>query len=582
MANRALSFDAPEERLCDSLADDSPATRPRLLRRCRRFGGVLLLALVAGLGLATGCGGDDAATEPPPLAEGVATAPEPPEGVALDSDQFGEASIIYFKQCAGCHGTLRAGATGPSLEPAAMQERGSPVIEAVVQNGLPGGMPPWGNAGFLDEEEVSLMARYLQMNIAAPPQLDLDEIRESWKLEVPVDDRPSEPQTTRDWTNYTGVILRDAGKVAILDADTREQVAVVNTGFAVHILRSSASGRYFYAIGRDGKLTLIDLWYEVPEVVAEVKGCIDARSVESSKFEGFEDKFVIEGCYWPNQFIIFDGLTLEPKKLTKYPTETFDTGEELAEVRVAAIVASDDAPQWVVALKESGFIALVDYSKDDFPIVKMIEGQRFLHDGGFDHTGRYFAIAANERNQIVVVDLKEGKRAARITTGIKPHPGRGANWKDPEFGWVMATTHIGEGKMTVYGADPVNNPEHAWKVVREVELPSSGTLFLKTHPKSPWVWTDATLSTDPEASRTVCAYSKAKAKIEKCFSISDHGRATHFEYNKQGTQIWVSNWDKKGEVVVYDDKTLKEVGRVTGLETPTGKFNVNNTANDIY
>jgi nitrite reductase (NO-forming)/hydroxylamine reductase len=426
------------------------------------------------------------------------------------------------------------------------------------------------------------MARYLQMNITAPPQLDLDEIRESWKLEVPVDDRPTEPQTDRDWTNYTGVILRDAGKVAILDADTREEVAIVNTGFAVHILRSSASGRYFYAIGRDGKVTLIDLWYEVPEVVAEVKGCIDARSVESSKFEGFEDKFLIEGCYWPNQFIIYDGLTLEPKKLTQYPTETFDTGEELAEVRVAAIVASEDAPQWVVALKESGFIVLVDYSKDDFPIVKEIEAQRFLHDGGFDNTGRYFAVAANERNQIVVVDLEKGERVARITTGIKPHPGRGANWKDPEFGWVMATTHIGEGKMTVYGADPVNNPEHAWKIVREIELPSSGTLFLKTHPNSPWVWTDATLATDPEASRTICAYSKAKAKIEKCFPISDHGRATHFEYNKQGTQVWISNWDKDGEVVVYDDKTFKEVGRITGLETPTGKFNVNNTANDIY
>ena len=49
----------------------------------------------------------------------------------------------------------------------------------------------------------------------------------------------------------------------------------------------------------------------------------------------------------------------------------------------------------------------------------MIEGQRFLHDG-VDYTGRYFAIAANDKNQIVVVDLKEGERVARIDTGIEP------------------------------------------------------------------------------------------------------------------------------------------------------------------
>ena len=530
----------------------------------------------------TGVGGGGASTEP--SAGGGGAAPPPPPGVALDAAQFQEASTVFFQTCAGCHGTLRAGATGPALDPATMQQRGTNVIEAIVQNGLPGGMPPWGKAGFLSPDQVTLMARYLQMEVAEPPQLSLEEIRASWSLKTPVADRPSSPQTDRDWRNYIGVILRDAGKVAIFDGDTHERVALLNTGYAVHILRASATGRYFYAIGRDGKVTLIDLWYKTPRTVAEVKGCIDARSVESSKFKGFEDKYLIEGCYWPLQYVVFDGLTLEPKTLSKYPTDTFDTGEPLKEVRVAAIVANPDGPQWVVALKESGFIALVDYSKEDFQITKMIEGQRFLHDGGLDHTGRYFAIAANDKNQIVVVNLKEGERVARIDTGIKPHPGRGANWKDPEFGWVMATTHIGEGKLTIYGADPAGNPEHAWKVVREVKLPSAGTLFVKTHPRSPWVWTDATVSTDPKAARTVCVYSKAKGKLHKCFPISSYGRATHFEYNRQGTQVWVSNWDNKGELVIYDDRTLKVVDRISGpwLRTPTGKFNVNNTARDIY
>ena len=39
-----------------------------------------------------------------------------------------------------------------------------------------------------------------------------------------------------------------------------------------------------------------------------------------------------------------------------------------------------------------------------------------------------------------------------------------------------------------------------------------------------------------------------------------------------------------GELVIYDDKTLQEKKRIKAdwLTTPTGKFNVNNSAKDIY
>ena len=58
----------------------------------------------------------------------------------------------------------------------------------------------------------------------------------------------------------------------------------------------------------------------------------------------------------------------------------------------------------------------------------------------------------------------------------------------------------------------------------------------------------------------------------------------HFEYNKAGTEVWVSGWDRNGEIIVYNDDTLEEITRITGdwLTTPTGKFNVYNTAHDVY
>jgi nitrite reductase (NO-forming)/hydroxylamine reductase len=504
--------------------------------------------------------------------------------VELTDAQFAEGQRIFFERCAGCHGTLRAGATGPNIQPERTTQIGTAALKATLTHGLPGGMPAWGDGGIMSEGEIDILARYVQLPPPSPPARPLEEIRNSWDLRVPVSDRPGQPMTSRNWENFFGVILRDAGQVAIMDGDSYELVKVIETGFAVHILRSSSTGRYFYAVGRDGRVTLIDLWPEEPTLVAQAQGCIDARSVDASKYEGFEDRYVIEGCYWPTQYVVFDGLTLEPLTVTSVEGTTFDTNEPLEEVRIAAIVASHFDPVWVLGLKESGHVAVVDYSQDGFPMTARIAAERFLHDGGWDHTGRYFLTAANMRNKMAVVDVKEQKLVTTFATGIKPHPGRGANWEDPEYGWVNGTTHIGQGLLSVYGADPENHPEYAWQVVRSLPLEGTGSLFLKTHPNSQWVWMDMPLNNDPEGTRKTCVYSKEQAEIDRCWIAADHGRAVHFEYNKAGDEVWLSVWDKEGEVIVYNDKTLEEITRITGdwLVTPTGKFNVYNTANDIY
>lgn len=504
--------------------------------------------------------------------------------VKLTGADFATAKSIYFNRCAGCHGTLRAGATGPCLQPKITRKRGTETLVATITHGTPGGMPAWGDQGILSPQQVGLMARYVQMDPPEPPQRPLADIKKSWSLKIPPKDRPTKPQTTRNWQNYFGVVLRDKGQIAIIDGDTHELVDVLDTGFAVHIARSSSTGRYFYVVGRDGRVTMVDLWTEKPSIVAQVQGCFDARSVDGSKFQGYEDKYLIEGCYWPPQYVVYDGQTLEPLAMHGVLGNAVDTGKPLKEVRVASIVASHSDPVWVAALKESGHVGIVDYSKPGFPLVKKIPAARFLHDGGWDHTGRYFMVAANMSNKMVVVDVKKQKLAAIFETGVKPHPGRGANWQDPKYGWVNATTHIGQGLLAIYGADPQEHPEYAWKVVRKVKLPATGSLFLKTHPSSPWVWMDFPLSNEKNDTRKICVYSKAEGKLYKCWQAADHGRVVHFEYNEKGDEVWVSVWDKKGELIIYDDKTLAEKQRITGdwLVTPTGKFNVYNTSHDIY
>ncbi|MFN3263785.1 MAG: cytochrome D1 domain-containing protein, partial [Aquificaceae bacterium] len=222
--------------------------------------------------------------------------PPPPP---ITKEEMEIAKQIYFDRCAGCHGTLRKGATGPALTPDKTRQLGTESLKVFITYGTPGGMPDWGRQGILNEKEIDILARFLQHDPPAPPELSLADLKKTWKVYVPPEKRPKKPEHNRNWQNFMGVILRDVGKVAIIDGDTKELVNIVDTGFAVHIIRYSASGRYMYTIGRDGKATMVDLWMKKPDTIAEVKACNDARSIDSSKYKGpkgdFLDKLAIIG-----------------------------------------------------------------------------------------------------------------------------------------------------------------------------------------------------------------------------------------------------------------------------------------------
>ena len=513
--------------------------------------------------------------------------------VALSDEDFAWAKQTFFERCAGCHGTLRKGATGPALTPDLTLAKGTVALSSIIFNGTLKGMPDWGKQGFFSQEQTDIMAKYLQNEPPAPPEMSMEQMKATWSVFVKPEDRPTEPQTSRNWENYFSVTLRDAGQVAIIDGDTHEIVAKVDTGYAVHISRFSATGRYVYVIGRDGKLALVDLWMEIPAKVAEVQTCYDARSVEVSKYNGdlgdFTDKYAIVGCYWPPHFTVLDGQTLEPMKITSVRGYTTDTNTYVGDPRVAAIVASEFKPEWIVNVKETGQVWMVDYQDPMNLTIKTIGSALYLHDGGWDSTQRYFLVAANKSNKIVVVDALESELVAMVDTPEVPHPGRGANWIDPEFGPVWSTSHLSAPSLIAIGTDPEGNPDSAWKVVRDIELPGAGSLFIKTHPNSKWIWTDFVLNSDEKLQRTVCVIAKADpTKVHKCWEAADYGRAVHFEYNMDGTEVWVSIWGtadqpgKTGEIVIYNDETLEEITRIKDLVTPTGKFNVYNTIHEIY
>ena len=527
-----------------------------------------------------------------PASAQVVRSPGAPD---LSAGEFEQAKEIYFQRCAGCHGVLRKGATGKPLTPDITQERGQAYLEALITYGSPAGMPNWGTSNALTKDQITLMAKYIQHTPPTPPEWGMAEMKNSWKVLVKPEDRPKKQMNDLDLPNLFSVTLRDDGKIALIDGETKKIVKTIDTGYAVHISRMSASGRYLLVIGRDAKIDMIDLWAKEPTKVAEIKVGIEARSVETSKYKGYEDKYVIAGDYWPPQFTIMDGETLQPLQIVSTRGMTVDKQEYHPEPRVAAIIASHEHPEFIVNVKETGKILLVNYKDIDNLTTTSINAAPFLHDGGWDSTHRYFMTAANNSNKVAVVDSKERKLSALVEVGKIPHPGRGANFNHPKYGPVWATSHLGDESISLIGTDPKNHPQYAWKHVDTLKGQGGGSLFIKTHPKSKPLYLDTTFHPDAKVSQSAAVFDISN--LEAGFKVLPIGewaglkdgakRVVQPEYNEAGDEVWFSVWsgqEEESAIVVVDDKTLKlkTVIKDKRLITPTGKFNVHNTQYDVY
>lgn len=510
---------------------------------------------------------------------------------SITPQEFEQAKTLYFQRCAGCHGVLRKGATGKNLEPKATLEKGTDRLSKIIAYGTEGGMNNFDD--IFTPEEINLLARYIQHEPPVPPEMSLALMKERHKVYVEAKDYPTEPLHGRNWENFFLVIERDAGKVAVVDGDTKEIVTHIDTGYAVHVLKttehsnvleSENPGRFWFTMGRDGKLTKIDLWQTPDKMrISEVQVAYDARDVAVSG----DGKYVIGGGYWPPHFAIVDAETMEPLKVVSTRGTNVD-GEYVNESRVAAIYDTPNATTWLVAAKELGQMWQVDYSDLDNLKTTKINSAKYLHDGFFDPTGRYFQIAANASDKMVVVDTETQKLEAMIDVDSKPHPGPGANWIDPECGPVGGTTHLGVGLVTAWGNDPVGHPDQAWKVCYEVETDGAG-VFLRTHPNSDYVWADQTKHPEPEVQQSIQVISKETREIVKTIRLTETEgyAAVHFEFNADGTEVWASVWNRadslepNGEIVIFDAKTLEEKTRIKGFYAPTGKFNVHNRVHHV-
>jgi plastocyanin/DNA-binding beta-propeller fold protein YncE len=479
-----------------------------------------------------------------------------PEDEATAARWFGGDSIqdYYRSGCSSCHGVSREGSIGPALVPGRLSDEDRAYV-AIIRDGRPGtSMPAWGRGG-LSNEEIWGLVGFLRSNAQAEAlSWEIDQIEASLRVLSDESTLPNEPLHEANLDALMLVTERESRSIAVIDGETHELVGRIGASYRAHgYAFDPTNDRWAFNVGRDGWVSRVDLY--TLRATRQVRVGLDSRGVAVSD----DGRTLIVGNYIPTNAVVLDAKTLLPRKII--PTEGIDPDGNLVASRVCTTndVAPDlVGPYFLLALKEAGQMWRVDWSDPDYPVDKLADVGRDLHDGFLDPTNRYFYIASTGDDHIAVVDVADWSLVGYLETGDAPHPGSGAVWQADgrSFG---ATVHAGEGLVTIWDLDT-----HA--IVGTVPTSGAG-LFLRSAHNSPYVWADAMFAVEPHE---ITVFEKAPP-FDIVGRITDGEQTLHPEFTADGSHVYVSDW--LGDAVrVYDAETLALVRTIEGIRAPTGIF----------
>jgi nitrite reductase (NO-forming) / hydroxylamine reductase len=502
------------------------------------------------------------------------------DGPPMSVADFERARQLYYGRCTGCHGVLREGTAGNPLTPQPMREYGTEYLRQVIAHGSVTGMPAWHDDDALDAEDLQRLALFLQHPVPQPPDLDAHQIRDSWHLLRPPAERPAAPRHRHSIERMFVAALHDVGEIALIDGVSRTVIARVPVGRAPHRVAASASGRYLYVIGRDGLVSLVDLYADPPERVASVRIGYEARTIAASSHPGFADRFVLAGAYWPPQLVMLDGRTLEPLRLESTRSRIAGTDRYHPEPRVSDIAPSPYHAEFISQIKETGHVLLFGYDGARPALSRDLVAGRELRAGSLASDGRHY-ITPTDTNSVTVLDTQRREVVARF-----PAPVFGANagtsYVHAEFGPVWVTSSMVDDRLVVVGTDPVGHPHVAWRVIAEVPGPAAGSLFVASHPDSPHLWMDTPLTARSEHSQSVAVFRRddldagyVSLPVAEWSGLKDGARRVlQPTFSGDGREVWLAVWnqqDASAAIVIVDDRTLEliDVIRDPTLVTPT-------------
>ncbi|MBA1438218.1 MAG: c-type cytochrome [Epsilonproteobacteria bacterium] len=505
---------------------------------------------------------------------------------------------VFEKECQGCHGPNHEGGVGADLRPKVISKKNSYMLAETILNGRPGtAMPPFKEK--FSKADADKIVDYLQHFKGKKIQvLTLENVKKGWKK---LNDRMEflkkypHPADVKHNTDICFVTERDAARVVFVDGTSGKVLSKHPAGFAVHVtVTNKRQPRYAYSISRSGLVTMFDLNTPGQQKVAECQVGTDSRGLAVSP----DGKYLMAGNYVPGGAVLMDAMTLEPLKV--YPTSSvIDMDGNIGSSRVAGVFDTPYGPYFAFALKDAGHVYIVDYSKENFPIVGDIPNiGKILHDGLLnegDEFGRYLFIASQGSDVMGVVDFKTKSLVAKVYTGpgSKPHPGQGSSWYNDKYGQLFATNSMNVGNVVIWDKN--------WNVVKNVRT-AGGGLFVGTSEHTPFIWSDNVLGgpanwnkvhlinkqtleldrvitvgtkrgtvTDPVTHKVLYSWKVPTVKDKNGKAVVP--RILHAEPANHGHWTMISEWNA-GRIGIYEAKTGKFVKYIEGLITPTFTYSI--------
>lgn len=182
----------------------------------------------------------------------------------------------------------------------------------------------------------------------------------------------------------------------------------------------SASGQYPF-VDIDAKINDDRPVDEGNRLLLPRSRSVPKRSIETSKMEGWQDKYAIAGAYWPPQYVIMDGETLEPKKIQSTRGMIYDEQEYHPELPLPRSWLPLPAGI-IVNVKETGKILMVDYTDPKNLENHRDRGRALPSRWRPDSTATYHR---GERAQQAGRDRHQGRQAGRHLR---------YRWSDPASG----------------------------------------------------------------------------------------------------------------------------------------------------
>jgi len=468
---------------------------------------------------------------------------------------------LYQDNCASCHGSDHGGYLAPALNKETLKGRSPTALRTLIMTGsFETLMPPF--YGKLSDDQIRAMVKHLQSTPKLPnPPWTINDMKAS--LQVYIKDESTLPERPQyaidDMDDLIGVAARgkygrgSGSKAVFINSKTHQVVGEIPTGTAAHIIDfNPANPRWAYVKTDTAEIFKVDLYSM--KAVRSIKTGFNGPGMGVSR----DGKYIMAGSFVPHNAVILDADTLEPLKT--FELEGIDPDGNFVSSDSGMIIGTPYADIFAIALENAGQVWIVDL-KDGFPVTKIKNVGRHLHDAFLTHKGRKLMVASYDDSIVAAIDLAERKLIKKLPAGCVPHVGGGAAVKVD--GRVLGFgTNFGTCDKTVVSVWDLDTME----VIKQVPV-SGGTESPAAHANAPYVAVDI-ISKDRRA-RTIQLIDKKTLEVVKTLDVGGH--AYFPEYSADGKFLYVSAGYSGDEVVVYDAFSLKKVASIP-MESPAGIF----------